>query len=107
MGQTHSLLEASTTTATSSIVHPQRFTDESGIFQVEYGGSGTFTITIEGRATDSADWYKIDEFKHNSSDDHNDMVSGTTIASVVVLFPQMRANLSANSAATVSAWLVE
>ena len=104
----HRMLTDQDTTRTTGVVYITRKDDESGIFQVKYAGSGTFTVCLEGRADPDADWYKVEEFDNTSSDDHNDLASDTTIASVVVMFPQMRVRLSATaSTPSVSAWVNE
>jgi hypothetical protein len=109
MGQTHKMLAAQTTTRQTAAINILQADDESGVFQIEWtdAGSGAFTINLEGRATPDAPWYQIEEFKEDSSDSHNDLASDTTIASVVVTFPQMRVNLSAITNGSISAWLVE
>ncbi len=108
MGNIHKLLTNKSTPRLSETKYIQRRDDESGIFQMSYAGSGSFTLSLEGRADEDAPWYKVEEFTEASSDDHNDLASDTTIASVVVIFPQMRANLSAAlNGPSVSCWLVE
>ena len=110
MGRTHHLLDAVTAApATPTVVYPQRASDETGIFQVSQpSATGTFTVNLQGRLSPDAPWYDIEEILYDSTDDHNDMASTPfTISAVVVIFPEMRGNVSAISGATVSAWLSE
>jgi len=109
MGQINTFFTDRTGTVTTLPIYPQRSGDESGIFQIDWDESGTFTINLEGRASSEADWYVIEQFTETSIDDHNNLaLSGdTTIASVVVIFPEMRCVIKAISSATLGAWLVE
>jgi hypothetical protein len=106
MGQTHTLFTDRTLNGLTTPVHPARRNDEAGIFQIEWDGNGTFDIELQGRSVESAEWYNIEAF------DETTTMTGSpqTVATVVVIFPQMRAriaNVSTSPAPSISAWLTE
>jgi len=101
MARSHRLLNGQSVAGQSSIVHPQRNADETGIFQIRItGGTPDATIRCEGRADENAPWYTI------ATLNEGDLVGGTA-AVAVPLFPQMRANASEVTSGNANAWLVE
>jgi flagellar hook assembly protein FlgD len=103
MGKTHTLFKDNAADGNSDIVHPQRRSDEAGIFQIEWDGAGTFDIQLQGRSVEDSAWYYIEAFDETST------MTGTpkTTATVVAIFPQMRARVVNLSGAVVSIWLTE
>lgn len=90
------LLNAVTVTGASAAVIPDNAkfgaSNRDGLFQIDIA-SGTATVVLQGRLDDNADW------------DTLATLSADGASQTVRLYPLMRANVTAISGATVSAWL--
>jgi hypothetical protein len=109
MGQTHELFNNHGVPGDTDALSFNRAIDETGIFQIDWNGNGTFTCILQGRTEPNAPWFDVQEFDETSSDDHNDLgATALTIASVITLFPQMRVSTSGFSgSARLGGWLTE
>jgi hypothetical protein len=109
MGQTHEFFDNAGVGQDTDPIDCQRATDETGLFHIDWNGTGTFTCVLQGRSAPDAPWFDVQEFDETSSDDHNDLgASAVSIASVVIIFPQMRASSSNfTGGARLGAWFTE
>src|SRR5688572_1262216 len=96
----HKLLAGAASVVASDVRHYQRFHHDKAIFQVEI--TGTATVKLQGRCDDSAPWETIVSLS-------NADVDATTKSAVrsVTAMPQMRANVTAWTNGTVSAWTAD
>jgi len=105
--RSNKLLDAVTSTGPSDIVYLQRARDETGIFHVDFSGSSlNVNVKIQGRPDSTAGWFTITNFVEG---DLESTTNGGPAAAVVVLYPQMRVNLTLLGGTTpvCSAWLIE
>jgi len=102
MGKLHTFFEDQDGPVTSRTIYPQRVVDESGLFQVAYNGTGSFTVKLEAQASPTAPWYELESLENGA------MGANDTEAKVIVIFPNMRCRLALTTGTPeVSAWLVE
>jgi hypothetical protein len=82
------------TTVSSGAAHSLYSTrlDEKGLFQVDIVGTSA-TVALQGRAAPGAPWVEVASLTASGYAE-------------VDLFPEMRADVSAVTAATINAWLV-
>lgn len=100
-GPTTKLLNAVTTAPTASpTLFPQRVSEETGVLMVNFSGT-SFSLDVQGLSGAGAPLFTI------ATITQADLDSNGSYAVIVALFPIMRVNLTAISAGTISAWLVE
>ena len=104
------LCSAVTDTGAKDTVNFQRRIDQAGTLFVEESGSGTFSLTIEGRM-DSGDTFTAIPVDGSASTSTSGAVTAVTeadadnsafVAFAFPILPQMRVNISANSGSTLT-----
>ena len=99
------LLDTSTNVAAGATVFAaSRVRDEKGLWQIfiEAGSATSIKVSLYGRAAPAAPWHPIIE------EDSSDQVVNNTNATLVDIFPEMTAEVSANGAGVdIKAWLVD
>ncbi len=101
-------MAGNTTKVFSSVVAPvdsapiqcQRVREENGPVEVIFVGT-SFSMAVQGRSEPSAPWFTIKVFTQA------DTTTNGGAAAIVALFPEIRFSLTAISAGTLTAWLME